>query len=138
MACLIDASLTLSWFFKDEQTPASMKVLGEVADAGAVVPAHWRLEVANGLQMSIKRGRIDHAYRDASLARLQRLPIEVDSETDAQAWDGTLRLAERHQLTPYDAAYVELALRRKVPIATRDNKLAEAARLVFLVVVPTT
>lgn len=138
MNFVIDASLALSWFFKDEQTPASMKLLEQVSQTGAVVPSLWRLEVANGLQVSIKRGRIDPTYRDASLASLKILPIEVDSETDAQAWEATLQLAERHKLTLYDAAYLELARRRHLPIATRDDQLADAARAASLVVLPTT
>ncbi|HVM74838.1 MAG TPA: type II toxin-antitoxin system VapC family toxin [Candidatus Saccharimonadales bacterium] len=137
MICVIDASLALCWFFHDEQTTASMNVLDQVSDNGAVVPALWRLEVANAFQVSIKRRRINHAYRDSSLTRLQALPIEVDSETDAQAWESTLRIADRFQLTLYDAAYLELALRRHLPIATRDDKLAEAARLASVAVIPT-
>ena len=138
MSCVIDASLALSWFFHDEQTAASMNLLGQVSDNGSFVPALWRLEVANAFQVSIKRGRISHAYRDSSLATLQSLPIEVDSETEAQAWESTLRIADRFQLTLYDAAYLELALRRHLPIATRDDKLADAARAASLVVIPTT
>ena len=134
MSSVIDASLTLSWFFRDEQTPTSMNLLAQTAEAGAVVPSLWRLEVANGFLMSVKRGRISPAYRDASLAILHRLPIEVDSETDTHAWDATLKLADRFQLTLYDAAYLELALRRHLPIATRDDQLVDAARLASVVV----
>lgn len=102
------------------------------------MPSLWRLEVANALQLSVTRGRIDQRYRDASLASLKILPIEVDSETAAQAWEATLQLAVRHKLTLYDAAYLELALRRHLPIATRDDQLADAARAASLVVLSTT
>ena len=138
MSCVIDASVALAWILQDEHTTQSDQLFEQIAHSGAIVPSLWRLEVANGLQVSIKRARIDPAYRDASLASLKILPIEVDSETDAQAWETTLQLAERHRLTLYDAAYLELAVRRHLPIATRDNQLADAARAASLVVLPTT
>ena len=65
---------------------------------GAVVPTVWRLEVANALQMAIRRKRIDAAYRDAALAALVMLPITLDADTDTYAWTTTLRLAERSRL----------------------------------------
>ena len=67
MSLVIDSSMTLAWYFEDEQTAASIAVLNRVAEAGAVVPALWRLEVLNGLQVAVRRGRINIAYRDASL-----------------------------------------------------------------------
>ena len=128
MSFVIDASLALSWFFEDEQTMSGMKLLEQVALTGALVPGHWRLEMANALQMSMRRGRVNKSFRGDALHRLANFPIEVDSETDAVAWQGTLTLADRHQLTVYDAAYLELALRRGLPIATRDQQLARAAK----------
>ena len=70
MSLVIDASMTLSWYFEDERTPARMAVLSQVVEAGAVVPALWRLEVLNGLQVAMRRGRITAAYRDASLEQI--------------------------------------------------------------------
>jgi predicted nucleic acid-binding protein len=138
VSCVIDASVTLAWLLQDEHTPQSDRFFGQVAESGAIVPTLWRLEVANGLQWSVRRERINRKYRDASLASLKALPIEVDSETDAQAWENTLQLAERYELTLYDAAYLELALRRQLALATRDHKLADAARAASVVVVLTT
>jgi len=103
--------MTLAWYFEDERTEASLAVLEQVADAGAVVPALWRLEVLNGLQVAVRRGRIDSAYRDASLTDLQALVIAIDPDTNRQAWSATLRLCDRFGLTSYDAAYLELAQR---------------------------
>jgi predicted nucleic acid-binding protein len=120
--------MTLAWYFEDEKTAASIAVLNRVADAGAVVPALWRLEVLNGLQVAVRRGRIDIAYRDASLADLQSLAIAIDPDTNRLAWSATLRLCERFGLTPYDAAYLELALRRQLPLATLDGELSRAAQ----------
>lgn len=120
--------MTLTWYFEDERTAASIAVLNQVAEEGAIVPALWRLEVLNGLQVAIRRGRIDIAYRDASLTDLQSLVIAIDSGTNRQAWSATLRLCDRFRLIPYDAAYLELALRRRLPLATLDGELVRAAR----------
>ena len=123
---VVDASLTLAAFFHDERTPAVVAAFNSIADVGAVVPAIWRLEVANGLQMSIRRNLIDTPFRDAALERLAALPISIDTETNDHAWSATLRLAEEHGLTPYDAAYLELALRRSLPLATQDSAMTVA------------
>jgi predicted nucleic acid-binding protein len=128
VSVVIDSSMTLAWYFEDEKTESSLAVLRRVADAGAIVPALWRLEVLNGLQVAVRRGRIDSAYRDASLADLQSLVIAIDPATNRQAWSATLRLCERFGLTPYDAAYLELAQRRQLPLATLDAALIRAAR----------
>ena len=128
MSLVIDSSMTLSWYFEDERTPARIAVLDQVAEAGAVIPAHWRLEVLSALQVAVRRSRITAAYRDASLADLRALPIAIDRNTNRQAWSATLRLCDRFGLTPYDAAYLELALRRRLPLATLDGELVRAAQ----------
>ena len=128
MSLVIDSSMTLAWYFDDERTAASIAVLNQVAEEGAIVPALWRLEVLNGLQVAVRRGRIDIAYRDASLTDLQSLVIAIDPGTNRHAWSATLRLCDRFGLTPYDAAYLELALRRRLPLATLDSELVRAAR----------
>ena len=111
----------------DEITPATEAVLNHVSEAGAVVPSLWRLEVANAFQSALRRKRISPKYRDESLVELGELPITLDADTDTYAWTTTLRLAERFGLTIYDAAYLELAQRRSLPLATLDNELREAA-----------
>ena len=127
MSLVLDASLALAWYFQDEATATTDAVLDRVAETGAVVPALWRLELANGLQVAVRRGRISPAYRDASLADLTQMRIETDSETDVHAWSATLMLAEKHDLTLYDAAYLKLAQRRRLPLATLDRGLRRAA-----------
>ena len=127
MSLVLDASVTLSWFFKDEQTPGTDAVLTEVTEKGATVPALWRLEVANALQMALRRKRIDAAFRNSALTQLSRLSIAADPDTDAHAWTAVLQLADRFQLTLYDAAYLELAQRRRLPLATLDGELRHAA-----------
>jgi predicted nucleic acid-binding protein len=88
----------------------------------------WRIEVANVLEMKVRGRRNDAVFRDNALTNLSLLPISIDQETDRQAWGATLRLAERHRLTLYDAVYLELALRRGIPLATLDIELRAAAK----------
>ena len=109
-------------------TPAIEAVFFQVGLNGAVVPAIWHLEVANSLQSAIRRGRITTTDRQGTLADLARLPIEIDVETATAAWEGTLALADRFGLTTYDAAYLDLAIRRHLPLATLDRQLVDAAR----------
>jgi len=132
VSVVIDASVTLSWYFEDERTPAANAVLDQVTATGAMVPSLWKLEVANGLQMAIRRQRIDAAFRDRALLHLARLPITIDPETDTHVWTTTLQLADRFQLTMYDAAYLELAQRRALPLATLDADLRPAAEALGL------
>lgn len=128
MNLVLDSSITLAWVYGDETTAAVKHVFDLVAGSGAWVPGLWRLEVANILEMSVRRGRHDADFRDNTLADLALLPIHVDPETDGQAWGATARLAERHRLTLYDASYLELALRRALPLATLDQDLRVAAK----------
>jgi predicted nucleic acid-binding protein len=127
MSLVLDSSVTLAWLHADETTAACRAVFERVCDRGAWVPALWRLEVANVLEMGVRRGRHDAAFRDAMLADLAELPIRLDPETDRQAWGATARLASKHRLTLYDASYLELAQRRGLPLATLDQELRAAA-----------
>jgi predicted nucleic acid-binding protein len=87
----------------------------------------WRWEIANVLQLNARRGRHDGDFRNEALSSLALLPVKVDAEADRQAWGAALHLAERHGLTVYDAAYPEIASRRKIPLATLDQDLRAAA-----------
>jgi predicted nucleic acid-binding protein len=128
MSFVLDSSATLAWVYSDETTEAIREVFARLNERGAWVPALWRLEVANILEMGVRRGRHDAAFRDATLADLALLPISLDTETDRHAWSATVRLAARHKLTVYDAAYLELAQRRGLPLATLDKELRRAAK----------
>ena len=129
MSLVLDASLAISWYFDDERTPAGEAILDRVSEEGAVVPALWRYEVANGLQMAVRRKRIGAAYRDASLADLRLLPITIERSGDDVVWTAMIGFADRFALTIYDAAYIELALRRDLPLATGDRAMRNAARV---------
>jgi predicted nucleic acid-binding protein len=132
---VLDSSVALAWFFADEGEVA-LAVLDRVGEAGAVVPPLWRYEVANGLLVAQRRGRIDAEYRARSLGRLAVLAIACDEESDRRCWDATVALAETHGLTAYDAAYLELAHRRRLPLATLDAALARAARAAEVELMP--
>lgn len=130
MSVVLDSSVTLAWLYSDELTDPVRQVLERVTATRAWVPTLWRLEVANSLHMAVRRKRIDAAFRDASLADLALLNIGTDPDTDAFAWSMTLQLAQSHGLTVYDAAYLELAQRMALPLATLDEELRAAGRAV--------
>jgi predicted nucleic acid-binding protein len=119
--------VALAWCFEDEQTPEVMAVLDRVVQDGAFAPQLWPMEAINGLLSAERRGRIDENKRETLSRFLAGLPIAIDSETASRAWSETAHLAGREKLTSYDAAYLELALRLNLPLATRDRELREAA-----------
>ena len=124
---ILDSSATLAWIYGDETTEAIRQVFYAIAENGAVVPALWRLEVANSLTIAIRKRRIEPDFRRAALADLALLDITTDQQTDSHAWTDTLNLADHFRLTVYDAAYLELARRRELPLATLDQELRTAA-----------
>jgi predicted nucleic acid-binding protein len=127
-AFVLDCSIALAWCFPDEKAPYPRSVLDALLDLPAVVPALWRLEVANCLLVGERRKRSTAADTATWLPFLQALPVTVDGETTSRAWNDTLGLARNHNLSVYDAAYLELSLRRGLPLATLDDKLAQAAK----------
>ncbi len=127
MSLVLDSSVTLAWVFGDETTPAIRQVFEGIAERGAVVPGLWWLEVANSLTVAVRRKRIDTDFRRAALGDLALLDISTDQQTASLVWSETLNLADQHRLTLYDAAYLELARRRGLPLATLDQELRAAA-----------
>lgn len=124
---VLDCSATLPWVFASEATPETDALLDRLAaGAKAWVPALWHLELGNVLWGAQRKGRIDKAGMEQFLSALDVYDIEVDPETIAVAWSKTLALAESYGLTVYDAAYLELALRRGLPLATLDGALRKA------------
>ena len=126
MSFVVDSSVALSWCFESERTPATQALLVRLGEAGAMVPLHWAAEVLNGLMMAERRQRIDAARRRQLADFLRDLPITFDPETSVQLWSATQGLAERFRLTVYDAVYLELAQRKRLPLATLDNELRVA------------
>jgi predicted nucleic acid-binding protein len=136
VSLVLDCSATLAFLLEDEQTPAIADVFDQVIQNGAIVPALWHLEVANSLCVSVRRKRIASQARDQFLGYLQKLDIVTDEETRLHAWSATVTLADLHGLTVYDAAYLELAQRLRLPLATLDKALAQAARHSGVTVLP--
>jgi predicted nucleic acid-binding protein len=128
-AFVLDCSATVPWVFASEATPATDALLDALADgAKAWVPALWHLELANVLLGARRKGRIDPAGIEQFFSVLSVYDIEVDGETMPVAWSKTLAVAERFNLTVYDAAYLELALRKGLPLASLDTALRAAVK----------
>ena len=127
MSLVIDASVALAWVFGDEHHDAAWHVVERLREGPAWVPAHFHLEVGNGLLTGLRRGRLTADQAGTAVVALGALPIEVDLDTPNHAFSETWPLAALHGLTTYDAAYLELALRRRLPLATLDENLARAA-----------
>lgn len=127
MSFVLDASMTMAWFFPDEVTDATRALLRQLRHTSAHVPAIWVLEVTNILLTAERRQRTT-ASQVARFARsLRSLPIRVDADSLATAFGPVLTLAREHNLSAYDAAYLELAIRLGLPLATLDVRLRNAA-----------
>jgi predicted nucleic acid-binding protein len=124
---VLDCSLTMAWCFDDEGTSYTHAVRDSLAVAQAVVPSLWCLEVANATIMGERRKRLDEARSQRFIVLLEALPIVVDHENSSRAFGDVMHLARAHQLSAYDAAYLELAIRRGLPLACLDGKLKTAA-----------
>jgi predicted nucleic acid-binding protein len=133
---VVDASIALAWCFEDEASPASDAVLDLVKSDGAIMPSLWHLELANVLLQAERRGRTILGGLVARLELLDQLPIATDAETSGRAWREVLALARSERLTTYDAAYLELAVRRGLSLATRDEALLGAAKRLGIALVP--
>ena len=127
-ALVLDCSVTMTWFMPDETTAQARKLRSRVTDEGAIVPALWPIEVGNAFLFAVSDRRASAGLRAAALEALGHLPIEIDDETLTRAWFDTLALADRFRLTLCDACYLELAQRRKLPLATLDAELYAAGR----------
>ena len=134
---VLDCSVAVAWLLEDERIPEADELLDRLDDgAQAVVPGLWRLELGNVLAGAERRNRITGTGIARCLGILARLPIETDPHTEERALRETLDLARREYLTTYDAAYLELAMRRGLPLATLDRPLARAARRAGVDVLP--
>ncbi len=126
---VLDASVALAWCFEDESAALPERVL-DVLETGTemLTPSIWPMEVANALLTAERRKRITNAQATTFLQRISKLPIIVEPVSLSRAFEHVLPVARQHHLTEYDAAYVELALREGLPMATLDAKLRRAAR----------
>ena len=124
---VLDCSVTMAWYFKDEANAYAKAVRKSLIEVDAFVPGLWPLEVANILVMGERRQRSTEAEASKWLRYLQMLPIRVDDETAVRAWSDILHIARSYQLLAYDASYLELAIRLGLPLASLDDNLKAAA-----------
>ncbi|GAA6618803.1 type II toxin-antitoxin system VapC family toxin [Scytonema sp. NUACC26] len=127
MNFVLDCSIAMAWCFEDEATEFTDSLLEELVEGSIKVPSIWFLEVANVLAIGERRGRSNRAQISQFLGLLGNLPIAVDTKTEEKAFTDILTLARTHKLTSYDAAYLELALREGLPLATLDEGLKRVA-----------
>ena len=127
-AFVLDCSIAVAWLFDDEATPEADALLDRLKNDSALVPGLWHLEIGNVLVRAERHKRASSAQVAAHLELLGRLPIVTDAETQPRAFREILTLARTQRLTTCDAAYLELAMRRGVALATRDKALVQAAR----------
>jgi len=124
---VLDNSIVMSWCFEDESNDFADRVLDMLRDSKALVPAIWPLEVGNVLLLAERRNRLSKADSSRFLAMLSSLPIHSELETAQRAMSNILSLAREHQLSTYDASYLDLAMREGIAIATLDRGLRRAA-----------
>jgi len=133
---VVDSSVALAWVLPDEQDAWADALADALETAPASAPTLWSLEVANALLTAQRRKRLTDREAERLFKVLEALPIEFDSAPPAQVAPAVFALARKLGLTAYDAAYVELAKRRSLPLATLDPALAEGARKVGVAVLP--
>jgi predicted nucleic acid-binding protein len=126
--CVLDASVVIAAMIQGDQSSRARAILREIIEDSAAVPPIWPFEVGNVLLLAERRHKLTAVARREHLEDLSRLPILVDHEATGHAWNDTMILAVRHDLTLYDGAYLELSLRRQLPLATFDVALQRAAR----------
>jgi predicted nucleic acid-binding protein len=124
---VVDNSVVMAWCFEDETTPYTERVLDRLRGTQAMVPAIWPLEVANVLLIAERRDRLNEAQTAHFAQLLQVLPILVEEADVARILGSVLAVGRAHRLSAYDAAYLELAARQGLPLATQDSRLRKAA-----------
>jgi predicted nucleic acid-binding protein len=125
---VLDVSVAVAWHFADERDAQVLAVRDAVVANGALVPAHFWLELANALLSAAVAGRMGPSDARASLDDMAALPIRIETLAPADSARAAFRVAAPHRLAAYDAAYLELAERAALPLATKDRALARAAR----------
>ena len=129
MNFVLDSSLTMAFVLQDEATSDTDKILDSLGQGGkAFTPALWRWEVGNVLLVAERRRRITQAETQRHLTLLQALPVELEENALRESWNATILLARRHQLTLYDAAYLEIAMRLGLSLGSLDTDLRKAAK----------
>lgn len=129
MKFVLDCSVTMAWCFEDETNPYTEWVLDSLLKGyEAIVPPLWKLEVVNVLLLAIRKNRINSLIANNFKNTLTQLPITIEENASMRVFDTVFELAKELNLSAYDAAYFELALREKLPIATQDLAIIKAAQ----------
>jgi predicted nucleic acid-binding protein len=126
---VLDSSVALSWCFKNEETPETLRILSLAEIESPVVPSFWHIEMSNILGLALKKQRIDESALTRALSLIEALEIETDNIFHATDSGVLIALMKTYNLTGYDATYLELAIRRDIPLATFDSGLVAAMRL---------
>lgn len=126
---VLDASVVLSWCFEDENSPYGEGILDLLSQGTeAVVPAVWPLEIINALLSALRKNRITQAQATAFLNRISGFSITIEESVLSRTFETVFLQAHASKVTSYDGSYLELALRRRLPIATLDEPLKNAAQ----------
>lgn len=132
---VVDNSVVMSWCFKDETNEYADAVLDLLCETTAFVPSIWPLEVVNVLVTAERRGRLSEADTVRFITLLSQLPIHVEQERPERIMKDLTALAREHNLSSYDASYLDLSMKRGLSIATLDARLIEAAKKVNVSIV---
>ena len=127
-AFVVDCSIAMAWLFHDGATLKTAALLNRLATETALVPTWWFIEITNVLAMAERNGRITPTQSDAFISDLSQLGIERDDEAVDRTFTHLLALCRTHRLTSYDAIYLDLAIRRSLPLATLDEDLRKTAK----------
>jgi predicted nucleic acid-binding protein len=138
VAYVMDTSVTLSWLFDDEVTPSTRLLFRQLPTSRTLVPELWLFELSNAILNARRRNRVSEPEVTQFLDRLLRQPLTIDRTASDRALSAIRSLADRHNLTAYDATYLDLAIRAALPLATLDDHLARAAREAGVPLVETT
>lgn len=124
---VVDNSIVMAWCLDDEPSSYARVLLERMEHGTAIQPSIWPLELGNALVVAERRNRITREYADRFLEQLSTLSIEIQFESMEHVVGEILTIARKHQLSTYDASYLDLAMRREVPLATQDKALIRAA-----------
>jgi predicted nucleic acid-binding protein len=136
MTFVLDSSVALTWLLPDEESDAVDALADKLSEAPAVAPSLWYREVGNALLMAVRRKRLSRPDMDRLLAAAIRLPLETDAASASETLPAIVALAYRHELSVYDATYLELAIRRSLPLASLDDRLRAASRKLGIACLP--
>ena len=127
LSLVLDCSVTMAWCFEDEATKYTEAILTSLHNTSAAVPTIWSWEIGNVLAIAERKKRLTGIQSNNFVEALKEMPILIDSNSTNRAWSSVLQLAKKQTLTVYDAAYLELAIRKDLPLATLDKALRNAA-----------